>query len=1819
MKFARSLGVVLFLSCLAAFRSHATEPTAVAVMPESLHRATALGHEKIGRGGVLADQVRLVLGTDDRWSFVERADLSSLEREHALSAAGGLSDAAAIQSGRLGQAEWVLSIRLLAIDLTRPAVVIEVFDTLRAERIASVEAPLDAIPDESWLISPTLEAATSVADVARHALTAARSRTEALKGRLVFAPIGFINVSRTDRLEPLDAALRSAISALETSPGARFRVLPLDTVADTFEESLLMQAGMSELGPDGWGRFADAFVWVEFAELPPLPGTTVSRAKVDLTISAHGGVTEIVHVHGMIDALPELASRAAGLLATKLGKSGSEGFTSDTRSALARRLIAAARTEDPHPKPWHTPQQQRRFVRAARLVELAAFFSPETREWRELHVWMARQSDSGNTSHAYWADRFWQTVDHFILTPDGSVDVGLLGRGATYRILVPGSTERFLRIGRALGDGKLPPAHKLEAFARNFMNELQQAPDLPRQIDVFEAMWPVLRQALENPRDYDRIIMENIYRGAPQRGRAFITREFLPTATDKIVASANPWFEFIKPGAPSSSRTAVAPGVRQSVRRGAAAASEFHIPLFAMKNNRLVEAPHASLDELAELPTRFLEFEPFRMATDPFDHDASITRVAAGSDGLWAIIRNASSFAAGVRSRPLFFDLERHEASPRTSFGELTTSSGDVSLTDGHVWLATAGQGLRILDQRAGGLRTVDSSRGLLRDEVLRVELGLDAAFADSDTGKGTGEFLSRVPFRDAPVARAVLDTTKALDGLPPALRAAIASFGPNAQPRVKLPPLLGKSTWSKPSVSGPESRPLRPLRPDGDFTTHCRTAAGDGFWISDGTSVAWAAGDQLKPIARWGLPRVQALADDGRNLFVAVTLQEFPTRESRQPPLMPDALRIYVYDHQTAIWRGYFRGGDYFESMSATRGLLAFTSPDTFTGKRTLLLMNTSVVSPPADVNARPSSRRDLFSLIRLGDVAAVRAALAAGADVNEATTTGWTPLMAALWAESPGLVRLLLEAGARVDVVDNRGWHPLLIASAWSSLTCLEPLLATGISPDFQTPSPAANDPRRPHAPRLTALNAALRSGRADSVAALLRAGANPDLANETGASPRTFAAPSASAPLPSRVADFATLNLQLAQVNLSQREPTYIETIKPLLAAGADPLWTPSEGEAVILKALNRRFFAAAELMLDHAGDLNRVFATSPRRNSSRTIGMALFRGALQNEQIAFANRLLDKGLVAAVADDGQTGSSRPPLLHVAVEKGDARIVRALLTSGFRFSSIINDTHRSLTRAIERKDAALLVALLEPVPLKDGRQSVVISTYTNRRDSYNLLFAAIHAEWEEGIRLLVRAGARRDAHNAVRQTLSQIVRTKPALAVVFNDRPGAPDNTLEGATAHHSVADRQATLAHTEITPAVVAYRDHDGETLLMAAARRGDGTLVRRLLSAGSDPKAAMTGGATALSLGILTCDEDTIAVLLAAGASPDGAPGSESPPLHVAAFGGSAARVAQLLAAGASPILRTPRDGMSPVLSAAASPHELATLVTLMKTGRIDLTVANQKGLGVLELAVTSDSPEKIQYLLDQGAHWQKTQGADYHPMDVAASNGLTGSLRKLAALGLHSPRAFSLAKDDATRAILLSDASTEARLTRDNETLWPDILRDAQNWRARAEAHLETGGDVNHQSEKWGDPLTVAMWRDHPQMVKFLLDRGADPIRTSASFAPTTARTVFFGWILQLPGRPFTAPPEARKTPEALDEIALAYLDFFWEAESHDDARSSMLRAAFEARLPRTAARMIELGAPARSAINSFRKATGLTPEERSRWAKILAVKTPAP
>jgi len=63
---------------------------------------------------------------------------------------------------------------------------------------------------------------------------------------------------------------------------------------------------------------------------------------------------------------------------------------------------------------------------------------------------------------------------------------------------------------------------------------------------------------------------------------------------------------------------------------------------------------------------------------------------------------------------------------------------------------------------------------------------------------------------------------------------------------------------------------------------------------------------------------------------------------------------------------------------------------------------------------------------------IAAAKRLIEFGADVNEATATGWTPLHAAAYIGATSLVQLLLENGAKVNVQNGCGRTPLSIAEA-------------------------------------------------------------------------------------------------------------------------------------------------------------------------------------------------------------------------------------------------------------------------------------------------------------------------------------------------------------------------------------------------------------------------------------------------------------------------------------------------------------------------------------------------------------------------------------------------------------------------------------------------------------------------------------------------------------------------------------------------------------------------------------------------------------------
>jgi ankyrin repeat protein len=126
------------------------------------------------------------------------------------------------------------------------------------------------------------------------------------------------------------------------------------------------------------------------------------------------------------------------------------------------------------------------------------------------------------------------------------------------------------------------------------------------------------------------------------------------------------------------------------------------------------------------------------------------------------------------------------------------------------------------------------------------------------------------------------------------------------------------------------------------------------------------------------------------------------------------------------------------------------------------------------ANRNARGEEREpdggELTSLVyaaRSGSVEAARVLLETGADVNQTTRYGWSPLLAATQNQNYQMAKFLIENGADVNLANKGGWTPLYLATDnrnieggdyptrtadMDSLEYIKLLLDTGASPNTQ-----------------------------------------------------------------------------------------------------------------------------------------------------------------------------------------------------------------------------------------------------------------------------------------------------------------------------------------------------------------------------------------------------------------------------------------------------------------------------------------------------------------------------------------------------------------------------------------------------------------------------------------------------------------------------------------------------------------------------------------------------------------------------------------------
>jgi len=111
--------------------------------------------------------------------------------------------------------------------------------------------------------------------------------------------------------------------------------------------------------------------------------------------------------------------------------------------------------------------------------------------------------------------------------------------------------------------------------------------------------------------------------------------------------------------------------------------------------------------------------------------------------------------------------------------------------------------------------------------------------------------------------------------------------------------------------------------------------------------------------------------------------------------------------------------------------------------------------------------SVEQLLSAADKGDVRAIQAAIAAGADVEATDATGYTALMKAASGGKLEAVRALLKAGAKVNAKSKQGYTPLMVTVASGSVAVAKLLLDSGADVSATTPN------------GMTALDGAKRTG--------------------------------------------------------------------------------------------------------------------------------------------------------------------------------------------------------------------------------------------------------------------------------------------------------------------------------------------------------------------------------------------------------------------------------------------------------------------------------------------------------------------------------------------------------------------------------------------------------------------------------------------------------------------------------------------------------------------------------------------------------------------
>jgi len=335
-------------------------------------------------------------------------------------------------------------------------------------------------------------------------------------------------------------------------------------------------------------------------------------------------------------------------------------------------------------------------------------------------------------------------------------------------------------------------------------------------------------------------------------------------------------------------------------------------------------------------------------------------------------------------------------------------------------------------------------------------------------------------------------------------------------------------------------------------------------------------------------------------------------------------------------------------------------------------------------------------------GDAAIIAALLEAGADVNEQLPLGRTPLMVAARTGNVDAVRTLLDAGADVNAKETqRGTTALMWAADEGHAEAARLLIERGAdiaarsNPAPRGRGPAlgkANDPRK----AVAAQGAALAAG--NPVSQILRDDGTPNNAGRGGRGGGANAAAAGGRGGAAGDNDLTDDAAAAAGFTRTRQAPNDgggltplvyavrandLETVKVLLAAGADINQTTNYGWSPLLVATQNRYYELGAYLLEHGADPNiankggwtPLYLATDNRNIEN--GDYPVRRA-DMDHLDFIKLLLDKGadVNARMKDSTETRTvftnqwldeNGATAFLRASQSGDLELMKLLLSKG------------------------------------------------------------------------------------------------------------------------------------------------------------------------------------------------------------------------------------------------------------------------------------------------------------------------------------------------------------------------------------------------------------------------------------------------------------------------------------------------------------------------------------------------------------------------